>query len=153
MIHQSSGCDTASLGLSNDIRPFLNTAATEIARSARKARPSMPTSQIEILDWGGPRAPMIIMRDGAALRLDVPKHPASWHAECAAYATQHQSATSGTDQAEHTMHLGFYGYLRLCNALCLEKEGRSIFDVADAPWRNWYDARKPPMAAVTEVFA
>jgi hypothetical protein len=113
----------------------------------------MQPSQIDILDWGKPETPMAIMRDGVALRLDVPDGPVTWHAECAAYAAIDAPASTDAEPAGKTMDLGFYGYLRLCNALCLEMAGVSIFDLADAPWRDWYDGRKPPTEAVTIVMA
>jgi hypothetical protein len=151
MTHLIASHGALPLGRHREIRPFLTVAAAGSVSEARKTGPSMPAARIDIIDWGGPRAPMIIMRDGAALKLDVPDHPAAWHFECAAYARLHAPTPPDTGPPKYPMHLGFYGYLRLCNALCLEMAGQSIFEVPDAPWRDWYAGRKPPAAAATEA--
>ncbi len=52
-----------------------------------------------------------------------------------------------------SVHLGFYGYLRVCNSLCLAKSGVSIFDLSDVTWRDWYDDQLPPQEAVDEALA
>jgi hypothetical protein len=84
--------------------------------------------------------------------LVVPTQPCAAVASVGAGAIDAPASTDA-EPAGKTMDLGFYGYLRLCNALCLEMAGVSIFDLADAPWRDWYDGRKPPTEAVTIVMA
>ena len=96
---------------------------------------------------------MVIMRDGVALRLAVPDHPVAWHTECVAFATRNPPGSPDSSPSTNAMDLGFYGYLRLCNALCLELAGVSIFDLAAATWRDRYEGRKPPMEAVHQVLA
>jgi hypothetical protein len=113
----------------------------------------MPPSVITILDWGQPGAPMVIQRDATTLRLGIPDRPTAWHAACVAYATRELSAPPHLSPGPKSVDLGFYGYLRVCNALCLEKTGVSIFDLADAPWRDWYVDQTPPHEAVDQLLA
>jgi hypothetical protein len=53
--------------------------------------------------------------------------------------------------APEALHLGFYGYLRACNLLCLARSGMSIFDLSDVTWRDCYDDQKPPAEEVDDV--
>jgi hypothetical protein len=113
----------------------------------------MPDSNITIVDWGKPGAPMVIIADGTTLSLDPPDRPTTWHVACAQYATYQLPAPPSLSPGPKSVHLGFYGYLRVCNSLCLAKAGLSVFDLADATWRDWYDDQLPPQEAVDEVLA
>jgi hypothetical protein len=118
--------------------------------------PPMSTHQIPdifIVDWGKPGAPMVIISDGTALILDPPDPPTSSHDACVRYSTYNMPASPGLNPEPKSVHLGFYGYLRVCNSLCLAKIGMSVFDLADATWRDWYDDRLPPRQAVDEALA
>jgi hypothetical protein len=116
----------------------------------------MSTEQILdvfIVDWGNPSAPMVIVSDGTALTLDPPDPPTSSHDACVRYATCDMPASPGLSRGPKSVHLGFYGYLRVCNSLCLATVGMPVFDLADATWRDWYDDRFPPGEAVDEALA
>ena len=108
---------------------------------------------VTIIDWGKPGAPMVIVSDSTTLTLDPPDRPAILDEACARYATYNPPAPPGLSPGPKSVHLGFYGYLRVCNSLCLATVGMSVFDLADATWRDWYDDRLPPREAVDEVLA
>jgi hypothetical protein len=75
-----------------------------------------------------------------------------WDGPCIKYATQPmKDVPDHLQPAPEALHLGFYGYLRTCNLLCLAKSGVSIFDLSDVTWRDWYDEQKPPSEAVEEA--
>lgn len=96
---------------------------------------------------------MIVQRDGTRLRIDMPARAVAGHTRCAAYATYHMTAPLFAQPGPPALHLGFYGYLRVCDVLCIALAGVSIFDLSDATWRDWYEDRKPPEEAVLEILA
>jgi hypothetical protein len=114
----------------------------------------MPISlNVTIVDWGKPGAPMVIVTDGTTLTLMPPDCLTDWHKSCAEYATYELDAPSNLRPGSKSVHFGLYGYLRVCNSLCLAKSGVSIFDLADTNWRNAYDDQRSPHEAVDELLA
>jgi hypothetical protein len=113
----------------------------------------MPFLDIIIVDWGRPGKPMVIISDGTTLTLVPPDRPTNWHKACAQYATYELPTLANLSPGPKSLHLGFYGYLRVCNSLGFAKAGVSIFDLADVTWRDWYDNHLPPQDAVDEALA
>ena len=111
------------------------------------------TLKVAILDWGKPGKPMVIKCEDTPLVLELPDNPKVSDRRCMQYATYQMQAAAGRKSAPTAVHLGFYGYLRAANAMCLQKAGMSIFDLGDAPWRDAYDTQRPPQEAVDEVLA
>jgi hypothetical protein len=102
----------------------------------------MPQSSIEIVDWGKPGAPIIVNVDDKPTSLEMHVISNSILDRLADYA--------GRRHGTRKFHLGFYGYLRVCDAVCTERTGVSIMDLADADWRNFYDEQLSPHEAVTQ---
>jgi hypothetical protein len=100
----------------------------------------MPETKIEIIDWGKPGAPMVIHIAGKAVTLEIHIIANKVLDRLADYA--------GRCQEPREFHLGFFGYLRVCDALCTERTGVSIMDIADVNWRDFYDDRLPPHEAI-----
>ena len=115
----------------------------------------MPTVilKVLILDWGKPGAPMVIKSEDTPVILDRPTPLKGHDQRCAEYATYTLEAPPGWGAGQKSVHLGFYGYLRVANAMCLQKAGMSIFDLGDAPWRDAYDEQRDPYEVVDEVLA
>ena len=90
---------------------------------------------VTILDWGSPSKPMVIKCDDTPLILDLPSPLKGHDKRCAEYPTYQLEAPANLRPGPKSVHLGFYGYLRVTNAMCLQKSGVSIFDLGDALWR------------------
>jgi hypothetical protein len=103
----------------------------------------MPKLDILISEWGKPGAPMNIVSDGETVPVEL--HPIASPAldRCADYA--------GKRLGTGNFHLGFYGYLRVCDSFCMQRAGVSIFDLADMTWRDHYDERVTPGEAVARA--
>ncbi len=106
---------------------------------------------VTILDWGSPSKPMVIKCDDTPLILDLPSPLKGHDKRCAEYATYQLEAPANLRPGPKSVHLGFYGYLRVTNAMCLQKSGVSIFDLGDALWRDAYDEQRDPYEVVDEV--
>ena len=91
----------------------------------------MSRSNIEIVDWGKSAAPMVIMAEGKTILLEM--HILSNK------ALDRLADHAGKRQNPSRFHLGFYGYLRVCDTICTERAGVSILDLAHANWRDFYD--------------
>lgn len=91
---------------------------------------------------------MVVTHGTMVLTLD---RPTLWDQRCADYATYSLASTPALDPGSKSVDLGFYGYLRVCNSRCIGLTGVSIFDLADATWRNWYDEQVPPEEAVSQA--
>ena len=78
---------------------------------------------VAILDWGKPGKPMAITCDDTPLILDIPDHPHGPDKRCIEHATYRLDAVAARKSGPTAVHLGFYGYLRVCNAMCLQKAG------------------------------
>jgi len=135
---------------------LLDLAGQRAGLSLAKGTP-MPTATkplaVTILDWGEPGKPMMIKCEDTCLILELPDNPKVPDQRCMQYATYQMQTAAGRKSAPIAVHLGFYGYLRVANAMCLQKAGMSIFDLGDAPWRDAYDNQRPPQEAVEEVLA
>jgi hypothetical protein len=101
----------------------------------------MPDTKLVVLEWGEPMRPMRVAIDNLVLSLTRPDKPSPVDRECAEHATI----------VPQRMHLGFYGYLRLCNARCIDLVGWSIFKVGTLDWNAAYNSRQPPYEAVDEA--
>ena len=115
----------------------------------------MPTIilKVSIMDWGEPGVPMVIKCGDTPAILDLPTPLKGHDKRCAEYATYTLPAPAGWKEGPTAVHLGFYGYLRTANALCIQKSGVSIFDLGDARWRDAYDDQREPQQMVDEVLA
>lgn len=80
------------------------------------------TREPPVLRWGSEREPF--QREG---------QPAI--TEMSACATTAEYAAG---------HLGFYGYLRVANRICIRIAGVGIFDLPDQCWWDSYEAQEPP---------
>jgi hypothetical protein len=96
---------------------------------------------------------MVIKSGDTPAILDLPKPLKGHDQRCAEYATYTLEAPPNLKPGPKAVHLGFYGYLRTANALCLQKSGVSIFDLGDARWRDAYDEQRQPQEMVDEVLA
>lgn len=94
---------------------------------------------------------MVVAHGTTVLTLNRPDRPTHWDQRCADYATYSLGSMPALGPGPKSVHLGFYGYLRVCNSRCVELTGVSIFDLADAAWRNWYDEQTPPEEAVSSA--
>jgi hypothetical protein len=83
----------------------------------------MSKLDIVISDWGARSSPMMIINGDETVSLEL--HPVTSRAldQCSEYAGKRVGAEN--------FHLGFYGYLRVCDAFCTQQTGVSIFDLAD----------------------
>lgn len=104
-----------------------------------------------ILDWGKPGAPMVIQRGVMTQVLTEPLRPAHFDTACRKYATYRADAPANLQPGPDLLHLGFYGYLRVCNMICMRQSGISIFDLGDALWRDFYQEHRDPHEVVEEV--
>ncbi|NHN93530.1 hypothetical protein [Acetobacter sicerae] len=87
------------------------------------------TREPPVLSWGSEHTPF--QRDGRV-------------------AITEMSACSTT--AEYAAgHLGFYGYLRVANRICIRAACVGIFDLPDRCWRESYEAQEPPEDVVREA--
>lgn len=103
-------------------------------------RQTMSQSEIAIVDWGKHNAPMVISLDGQTVVLEI--HNGS------GIGLDRLADCAGRCHGSGEVHLGFNGYLRVCDAICIERAGVSIMDLADAEWLEFYDARLPPHDAI-----
>lgn len=55
------------------------------------------------------------------------------------------------DYIDPDEHLGFAGYLLVCDANFTRRNTIGIFDMPDQPWRDWYDERLEPTAAIRQM--
>ena len=94
---------------------------------------------------------MVVTHGTTVLTLNRPDRPTLWDQRCADYAAYSLASTPALGRGPMSVHLGFYGFLRVCNSRCIELIGVSIFDLADATWRDWYEERTPPEEAVSSA--
>jgi hypothetical protein len=109
------------------------------------------TMKIAILDWGKAGKPMVIKCQDDPLILELPKPLKGHDLRCAEYATYELEAPANLSPRPKSVHLGFYGYLRVANAMCLQKSGVSIFDLGDARWKDAYEEQRLPIEMVDET--
>ena len=114
-------------------------------------RHNMSAPVVTVLDWGRPEAPMVVTHGTMVLTLNRPDRPTLWDQRCADYAAYSLASSPALDPGRKSVDLGFYGYLRVCNSRCIGLTRVSIFDLADATWRDWYDEQVPPEQAVSQT--
>jgi hypothetical protein len=82
-------------------------------------RLNMSALTVTILDWGKPGAPMVVTHGTTVLTLNRPDRPTLWDQRCADYAAYSLASTPALGPGAMSVHLGFYGYLRVCNTRCI----------------------------------
>lgn len=114
----------------------LNAARRELAENAGSAAPAAtsaptPPPQVDI-EWGDADTPFCFSGKQPLLRKEEDRD-----------LEQLWEYSQG--------HLGFYGYLRSCDATLRRRLGVGLFDLPDRAWRDAYDARQRPSEVVLEI--
>ena len=112
---------------------LLNAAKRKLAEQPDGAEPTPPPAPSDgIASWGDQDEPFQLAGKDPLLR--KPESPSA--EQCWEYAKG---------------HLGFYGYLRSCDATLMRAAGMGIFDLPDRLWRDAYDERQRPRDVISEI--
>jgi hypothetical protein len=109
----------------------LNAARRELAEKAGGGAPITPPPD-GIAEWGDQNSPFQLAGKAPLLRKE-----------------ENEDLERLWQYAQG--HLGFYGFLRCCDATLMRAAGMGIFDLPDRTWRDSYDARERPRDIIAGI--